>query len=99
MNERISFGYYSVEIDNPHDAKPIVDVKALADALPHGSGIDGSYYIRVSKNGNVQISTEFHDMDENGMYCGWTPVSVRLILVTKNERHELPKAGFYQLIR
>ena len=98
MTERISFGYYSVNIDNPYDAKPIVDLRALADALPHGSGLDDDYTMAISKNGNVHIVTSFNEMDGDGFYCGWTPVNVRLMRATKDKKHELPKKGFYQLV-
>ena len=98
MNDEISFGYYSVSIDNPHDAKPIVDICQLAEALPHGSGLDYDYQVVVSKNGNVHVYTSYHLMDEDGCYCGNTPVHVSLIRVTKDEKHDLPRQGFYQLI-
>lgn len=96
MYERISFGFYSVEIDNPHDAKPIVDVFQLADALPHGSGLDTDYEIRVAKNGNIRIRTEYHAMSQSGMYAGWKPVNIFVFRHAKDVWHDLNKPGFRQ---
>jgi len=42
--------------------------------MPHGSGIDSGMYLDlINSNPNKLIFTfEFHHMDENGMYDGWT---------------------------
>ena len=63
--------WYRTELDNPHDAGPIVDVNKLAECLPHGSGIDGDWRIEVKRNGDITCHGEYHAMDENGSYCGW----------------------------
>ena len=57
----------------------VVSLKALAGCLPHGSGIDGNWYIEVFKNGNVKVSSEYHAMSECGGYSHWVPFSFRLM--------------------
>lgn len=40
--------------------------------LPSGSGFDaGCRILEVSKN-RIKIQCDFHHMDENGFYCGWS---------------------------
>jgi hypothetical protein len=41
--------------------------------LPHGSGIDSGCKIdRTFKEDQITIFVDFHNMDENGYYCGWS---------------------------
>lgn len=42
--------------------------------LPHGSGIDGKCEISLEQSERYKIVFyfEFHHMDEQGYYCGWT---------------------------
>lgn len=96
--KRYSFGYYGVDVSNPNEAKPCVDLSALVNALPHGSGLDGDYAVSVSRHGNVNIRTEFHLMDGNGSYCGWVPVNVRIYRERQEQRHPLNSPGFYQVL-
>lgn len=51
--------------------------------LPHGSGIDSGCSVDIMKSGidKVTIDVPHHDMDENGMYCGW---SYYRVVVTMN---------------
>lgn len=95
--ERLNPGsYYSVYLENPSDAIPCVDVRQLADLLPHGSGIDGNYYIRVRKNGNIEVVGEFHRMDEYGGYDGWATFAARVYRLPADKKHDLHD-GCYQL--
>jgi hypothetical protein len=48
--------------------------------LPHGSGIDCSWYGYVTK-GNLCFTNAFHAMDENGYYDGYAQFTVKLPLV------------------
>lgn len=96
--ERLNPGsFYAIWCENASGATPCVDLARLADLLPHGSGIDGDYYIRVRKNGNIEIRSEFHGMDEWGSYNGWTPFTIRVYRLTKNEQYDLSD-NFYQLV-
>lgn len=49
-------------------------INELCKELPHGSGIDGKCEIDLvqSKENRIVFYFEFHHMDENGYYCGWT---------------------------
>lgn len=42
--------------------------------LPHGSGFDnGTKFLWEESNRNKLVfSADFHHMDDNGMYCGWS---------------------------
>lgn len=88
MDERISFGFYSVAIEGNQD-RAIVDVKALAEALPHGSGLDTDWHMTVHSNGSVTCQTEYHTMDEYGGYAGWIPVRFILRKATDTREHAL----------
>lgn len=46
----------------------------ICENLPHGSGLDGTVQIDLeqSKENRIVFYFEFHHMDENGFYCGWT---------------------------
>jgi hypothetical protein len=45
--------------------------------LPHGSGIDSGCTIdREFKKDCVIINVPYHNMDENGYYCGWSEFKV-----------------------
>lgn len=44
----------------------------LADLLPSGSGIDAGTRILEVTPERVRFAADFHHMDENGMYDGWT---------------------------
>lgn len=42
------------------------------DLLPSGSGIDCGTTIEKHSDNYVVLSTQFHHMDDNGSYDGWT---------------------------
>lgn len=49
-------------------------LNAIIDLLPHGSGIDsGMKFLWDESNGQKLVfSCDFHHMDENGYYDGWS---------------------------
>ena len=64
-------GYYHVRVNNAYQRRTaVVNLRKLADALPHGSGIDGDWSVTVCRNGDVTVYGEYHAMSESG-YCGW----------------------------
>ena len=48
--------------------------RVCKDYLPHGSGFDsGSRFdFDKSRPDRLVIRADFHHMDENGFYCGWS---------------------------
>jgi len=45
--------------------------------LPHGSGIDSGCIIdREFKENKVTLNVPYHNMDENGFYCGWSDFKI-----------------------
>lgn len=94
--------WYAVYLNTPeHYKSPVVDVHKLAEILPHGSGIDGSWTIEVKSNGNVTVHGEYHAMDEYGGYAGWYDFRFTLTRCVKNEYVKLsgPCEGKYQVTR
>lgn len=53
-------------------------IEEMVSELPHGSGIDGTNRIEEDRcrPNKIVISIEFHHMDENGYYDGWTEHNV-----------------------
>jgi len=49
-------------------------IEAYSQLLPHGSGFDGECYIDVdkSKENRIVIFFEYHHLNGNGYYDGWT---------------------------
>lgn len=49
-------------------------INKMCEALPHGSGIDGKCELQIENCGpdKLVFLVEFHHMDENGYYDGWT---------------------------
>jgi len=80
--------HYSTEVDGPAD-RACVNVQDLADALPHGSGIDSDWRIVVKKNGAVYVFGSYHQMDENGMYNGWVDFTVIIREIKSDVLHNL----------
>lgn len=65
-------GWYTVYVSwHPQASTPVVDLLKLAECLPHGSGIDGSWYLTVRRNGDVGVMGEYHTMNDMGYYTGW----------------------------
>lgn len=91
--------HFRTYLDAPDGARACVDVERLAALLPHGSGIDGDWYIRVSRNGSVTVSGEYHAMRDGG-YCGWRRFSVRVYREPRDVLHALrgPCAGLSQIL-
>ncbi len=59
----------------PFGVSKYSDVKSdmarrIAEALPHGSGIDSDWHIE-EKGNKIYAYNSYHCMDECGMYCGW----------------------------
>lgn len=53
--------------------KRTIDLDRLRDILPHGLGIDGSWFFQENKDGSVRCSNAWHAMNDGGYYCGWIP--------------------------
>jgi hypothetical protein len=49
-------------------------INEMCSNLPHGSGIDGKCEVMFPEStaNKIQIFVEFHHLDENGYYDGWT---------------------------
>jgi len=49
-------------------------IECLVDDLPRGSGFDSGHTLdgKRSTPDRLVLSTEFHHMNEHGMYSGWT---------------------------
>lgn len=49
-------------------------INEMCKGIPHGSGIDGycDIDLTASTDKRIVFKFEFHHMDENGFYCGWT---------------------------
>lgn len=60
-------------------------IRELSKLLPHGSGIDGDCYVdhEASHAEKIVIQTQFHHMNDNGFYDGWTD---HTIIVTPSFR-------------
>jgi hypothetical protein len=64
--------YSSIHPDNLDDDDI---VKLICDVLPHGSGINGEWYIRELKNGKIVFSNSYHAMNQWGCYVTWVSFS------------------------
>ena len=53
-------------------------INEICKELPHGSGIDGKCEIQLEncKDDKLVFFVEFHHMDNNGYYAGWTEHNV-----------------------
>ncbi len=79
-------GFYHVYCSYAKGHKlAVVDLYDLADSLPHGSGIDGNWYIQVRVNGAIGVTGEYHAMDEWGGYCGWRSFRFAIARVKANQ--------------
>lgn len=49
-------------------------INSICEALPHGSGLDGKMQIELPESTSKKLVFffEYHHMDENGFYSGWT---------------------------
>lgn len=107
-NDTLHMGWYNVVIKRTATATkeakadPIIkDMVAFAEVLPHGSGIDGNWHIQVQGNGNVVVTGEYHHMDSNGYYDGWSEFKLRMSRVDKDVWNPLkgPCEGKVQRVR
>lgn len=58
---------------NKQGKRARINVDALRDALPHGSGIDCSWEFHENRDGSVRCSNSWHVMNDAGYYCGYVP--------------------------
>ena len=91
---------FGANITETYGVKPIVDIDALKENLPSGSGIDTSWDITVHSNGNVTASASYHCMNECGMYDGWEDFSFRVFKAKADKLNPLigPCEGKVQVI-
>jgi hypothetical protein len=65
--------------NNPYAEKHMEKIKEIEQtALPSGSGFDNGSHLSMAQSSanKLVFITAFHNMDENGFYCGWTPYTV-----------------------
>ena len=63
-------------------------MRDLAEALPHGSGVDCQWDIWAKSNG-TEFHNSYHSMNKNGMYDGWHNFKVVLFRHRREEKHPL----------
>lgn len=82
---------YRVTLDGAVEdtTRACVDLHALAEALPHGCGLDGDWCVTVARSGNVTARNAHHVMSEHGYYMFWTPVIVHVKLAPPGGGHRL----------
>jgi len=100
MNNLTSNLYYATRVNNPYHVTPVLDLQALADVLPHGSGIDGDWFLDVVRNGDVIVTGDYHRLNENGYYDGWTKFHARIYRAKKTTQHALTglREGQFQTV-
>jgi hypothetical protein len=64
-------------------------INELCYLLPHGSGIDNGVKLMIeeSKPERIIFYFEFHHMDENGFYSGWTEHNLTITPSFLNDFH------------
>lgn len=67
----------------------LVGIRALAEALPHGSGIDAQWRVNQRSKNVFVFHNSYHRMNENGMYCGWRDFAVVVSRAPKSKFVEL----------
>lgn len=73
--------YYRVTTDAPEGAQATsyTSLEDFARMLPHGSGLDGSFFVSIRPRGKgLSIKTEWHVMNGDRYYVGWYPVRITL---------------------
>lgn len=70
----INSALYHEPRENAHYQKFVTMAEDLMDELPSGSGIDhGTKLVwEKTRKGKIVLQADFHHMDENGGYDGWT---------------------------
>lgn len=71
-------------------ARPTIDLDALRDALPHGSGIDADWEFRENADGSARCYNAWHAMNEHGYYCGWIPFAFTVRVASTPEAGKGP---------
>ena len=56
----------------------------IEQELPHGSGIDGDWYLQLTTPTRVNAFNSYHCMDEHGYYDGWVDFTVHFDLADKD---------------
>jgi len=64
-----------------NNEKRIRILEGLGDSLPHGSGINDDWSLKLTSPTRVHCTTGYHCMDEMGGYDGWAYFTVILDLV------------------
>lgn len=62
-------------------------MKRVGEALPHGSGIDSDWQLSASPSYFI-ASNEYHAMNENGMYVGWAPFTIKIPRTSDDFGHD-----------
>ena len=78
LNNRL---HYHVTTDAPEgmQATTAASLEQLAEALPHGSGLDASWHVAIRPRGRgFTLTTEYHVMNNGGYYDGWRAVRITL---------------------
>lgn len=70
------------------DIKPGIE-DLLNQLLPHGSGIDTVWEFEFYKNGSIDCKSDYHVMNDTGMYIYWLPIRVKIFRHKKNVYNEL----------
>ena len=89
--------HYHVWLDGD-PGRAIVNVRELAEELPHGSGIDGDWTIVVRRNGDLGLFAEYHRMNDGGYYAGWARLRASLKKLKADVVHSLGTPGFVQIL-
>jgi len=71
-------------------AKARIDLDALRDALPHGSGIDCDWTFHENRGGSVRCSNAWHAMNDHGYYCGYIPFAFTVRVASTPEAGKGP---------
>jgi len=59
---------------HPNKSSLTLNIEKLCESLPHGSGLDGKCEFQPENSNPEKLVFffEFHHMNENGYYDGWT---------------------------
>jgi len=73
--------YFQIE-KNRHlnEAKKLL-LNYLGDVLPHGSGIDTDWLIKMTSPTRIRCSASYHCMNESGMYDGYVEFSALMDII------------------
>lgn len=75
-----NYGHYQVVLNGGRRSWTKVDLALLAEHLPHGSGLNGSWYITVAKNGKVTCRSTFSPMSCQGYYLADVEVGAEFFM-------------------